>query len=245
MQLGLQDKVCVVTGSTSGIGHEVTLHLPAEGALCRLHRREDENAGPGLSPHLRRPRTAPAAPSRSSGAAVERFGRVDCLVNNVAGAGPTSPPRRPDGRRLAAFVRAEQDERRARDPRCAAAHGSARRARSSSTFRRARASARLRRCRTTGGEGAPLVLAARCRRPCRRRHPLQCRHAQGRTATDAWGEGGLAEQQGKRDSVSRSRATGSGRLRRARRGRVFLLLGSGRYVTGAAWSADGGSVATT
>jgi NAD(P)-dependent dehydrogenase (short-subunit alcohol dehydrogenase family) len=70
----------------------------------------------------------------------------------------------------------------------------------------------------------------------------------GPTATDAWlGPGGLAEQQGERDEVLAKVGAGRplGRLARPEEIAsviVFLLSDRASYVTGAAWSADGGTV---
>jgi NAD(P)-dependent dehydrogenase (short-subunit alcohol dehydrogenase family) len=70
----------------------------------------------------------------------------------------------------------------------------------------------------------------------------------GPTATDAWlAEGGLAEQQGQRDAVLDKVASGRpiGRLAEPEEiASVIAFLCSERasYVTGAAWSADGGTV---
>jgi NAD(P)-dependent dehydrogenase (short-subunit alcohol dehydrogenase family) len=70
----------------------------------------------------------------------------------------------------------------------------------------------------------------------------------GPTATDAWlGEGGLADQQGKRDEVLAKVAAGRplGRLAEPEEiASVIAFLCSDRaaYVTGAAWSVDGGTV---
>ncbi len=70
----------------------------------------------------------------------------------------------------------------------------------------------------------------------------------GPTATDAWlGEGGLAEQQGERDAVLAKVGAGRplGRLARPEEIAaviVFLCSDRASYVTGAAWSADGGTV---
>jgi NAD(P)-dependent dehydrogenase (short-subunit alcohol dehydrogenase family) len=70
----------------------------------------------------------------------------------------------------------------------------------------------------------------------------------GPTATQAWlGDGGLAEQQGDRDEVLKKVGAGRplGRLARPEEIAavvVFLLSDRASYVTGAAWSADGGTV---
>ena len=81
----------------------------------------------------------------------------------------------------------------------------------------------------------------------RRRDPLQRRQL-GPTATEAWlGEGGLADQQGgDRDDVLAKVAAGRSpsRPQPEEIADVIVFLASGRasYVTGAAWSADGGTV---
>jgi 3-oxoacyl-[acyl-carrier protein] reductase len=70
----------------------------------------------------------------------------------------------------------------------------------------------------------------------------------GPTATEAWtGSGGLAEQQGDRDEVLAKVGAGRplGRLAEPEEIAavvVFLLSDRASYVTGAAWSADGGTV---
>jgi 3-oxoacyl-[acyl-carrier protein] reductase len=70
----------------------------------------------------------------------------------------------------------------------------------------------------------------------------------GPTATEAWlAEGGLAEQQGNRDDVLAKVSAGRplGRLAEPEEIAaviVFLLSDRASYVTGAAWSADGGTV---
>jgi 3-oxoacyl-[acyl-carrier protein] reductase len=70
----------------------------------------------------------------------------------------------------------------------------------------------------------------------------------GPTATEAWlGDGGLADQQGEREEVLAKVAAGRplGRLAQPEEiAAVVAFLCSPRtsYVTGAAWSADGGTV---
>src|ERR1043165_5772384 len=80
MDLGLRDRICVVTGSTRGIGLETAPPLPQEGA-------RGGNTGPGRrgagAPHEPADLARPGEPERVIAAAEDRFGRVDCLVNNV------------------------------------------------------------------------------------------------------------------------------------------------------------------
>src|SRR6266498_4808477 len=72
--------------------------------------------------------------------------------------------------------------------------------------------------------------------------------APGPTATQAWlGPGGLAEQQGDRDEVLARVAAGRPIGRLAEPDEIaaviaFLCSDRASYVTGAAWSADGGTV---
>src|SRR5262245_52986462 len=80
MDLGLQEQVCVVTGSTAGIGLAVARLLQAEGATVVTTGRSDDGVG---DLHLTADLAAPGEPERVVAAATDRFGRVDCLVNNV------------------------------------------------------------------------------------------------------------------------------------------------------------------
>ncbi len=70
----------------------------------------------------------------------------------------------------------------------------------------------------------------------------------GPTATDAWlGDGGLADQQGDREDILAKVGAGRplGRLARPEEIAaviVFLCSNQASYVTGSAWSADGGTV---
>jgi NAD(P)-dependent dehydrogenase (short-subunit alcohol dehydrogenase family) len=82
VDLGLGGKICVVTGSTAGIGLEVARRLADEGAHVVGTGRRD--AGPGEL-HVAADLTRRGEPERVVAAAVERFGRIDGLVNNVGG----------------------------------------------------------------------------------------------------------------------------------------------------------------
>jgi 3-oxoacyl-[acyl-carrier protein] reductase len=96
MDLGLRGKVAIVTGGSRGIGRSIAHGLAEEGcrlAICaRGADRLNETAGE-LSAKGAEVLAVPAdatdaeALERFVGATVERFGRVDILVNNVGGGG--------------------------------------------------------------------------------------------------------------------------------------------------------------
>lgn len=75
MDLGLADKVCVVTGATRGIGAAVTAGLRGEGAQVLTVAR----SGADLDIDV----TAPDAGDRIAAEAEARLGPVDVLVNNA------------------------------------------------------------------------------------------------------------------------------------------------------------------
>jgi NAD(P)-dependent dehydrogenase (short-subunit alcohol dehydrogenase family) len=244
MQLGLQDKVCVVTGSTSGIGQEVASQLRAEGALVVSSGRRDE--GPG-DVHVAVDLARAGGPERVVGAAVERYGRVDCLVNNVGGT---------DIRRLGDLT--DDDWQRSfelnlmsavRATRAALPHmprGGAIVNVSSSAGKRPSST-----MPDYSVMKAALLSFSRLVADVHAADGIRCNAVTpGPTATDAWlGDGGLAEQQGDRDEVLAKVAGGRPLGRLAEPAEVasvvvFLLSDRAAYVTGAAWSADGGTVAT-
>lgn len=86
----LQDKVIIVTGSTSGIGRAIAEHCVREGAQVLVHgidRAQGEEVAAALGDraalHLD-DLMDPAASGRIVAAAVKTFGRIDGLVNNAA-----------------------------------------------------------------------------------------------------------------------------------------------------------------
>jgi 3-oxoacyl-[acyl-carrier protein] reductase len=99
MDLGLKGRACVVTGASSGIGKATALQLCAEGANVVLVARGEERlaavteeavrtaepAG-GAAAYLSLDVTAEDAGERMRGAAEERFGALDVLVNNAGAA---------------------------------------------------------------------------------------------------------------------------------------------------------------
>jgi NAD(P)-dependent dehydrogenase (short-subunit alcohol dehydrogenase family) len=80
MDLGLRDKVCVVTGSTGGIGLETARLFREEGATIVTAGRSEQGIG---DLHVAADLSKPGEPERLIASSLERFGRIDCLVNNV------------------------------------------------------------------------------------------------------------------------------------------------------------------
>jgi len=88
MDLGLKDKVIIVTGGAKGIGAGITRSLAAEGAVPVVIGRDegDNNAiikeiGIGFS--ITAELTHPEECERAVNATLEKFGRIDGLVNNA------------------------------------------------------------------------------------------------------------------------------------------------------------------
>src|SRR5436190_4989292 len=75
MELGLADKVCLVTGSTGGIGLATAELLRAEGATVVTTGRSGGDVRADLS--------QPGEPERVVRETLAAHGRLDVLVNNV------------------------------------------------------------------------------------------------------------------------------------------------------------------
>lgn len=92
MDLGLRDRACIVTGASGGIGRTTAVMLAGEGAALLLTARGEEalaevaeacrHAG-GQAETFALDVTAPDAGERLLDGCVERFGRIDVLVNNA------------------------------------------------------------------------------------------------------------------------------------------------------------------
>jgi 3-oxoacyl-[acyl-carrier protein] reductase len=257
MDLGLRDRVCVVTGSTGGIGLATARVLADDGAQVVVTGRDSERveaarvhagAALGVACDLR----DPAAPERLLADARAALGPVDCLVNNAGVAYQASFAELADAQwdemwqlNVMSYVRAI----RAVLPDMRERRGGSIVNVSSTSGKRPSAS-----MPNYSVTKAAVLSLSRLVADVYAADGVRCNAvAPGPTATDAWlGAGGLAEQQARRTGKSRDEvlaAVGAGRPlgRLAEPDEIasvitFLCSERASYVTGAAWSADGGTV---
>jgi 3-oxoacyl-[acyl-carrier protein] reductase len=83
VDLGLRDRVCVVTASTAGVGLETARMLTAEGARVVTCSRRADGPGVGEAMHVSTDLGDAGAPAELIVRAESELGRVDVLVNNV------------------------------------------------------------------------------------------------------------------------------------------------------------------
>jgi len=253
MDLGLRDRTCLVTGSTAGIGLETARMLAAEGARVvvtgrdadRVERaRQETGAAGGIAADL----SKPGEPERL----VAEAGAVDCLVNNVGEAYQVAFENLTDEQwdsmwqlNVMSYVRCIR----------AVLPG----------MREARRGVIVNVSSTAGkrpSTGMPnysvtkaaVLSLSRLVADLYAKDGIRCNAvAPGPTATGAWlDEGGLADQQAGRSNNTRLeviQAVGKGRPlgRLAEPDEIasvicFLCSERSSYVTGSAWSADGGTV---
>ena len=94
MDLGLKDRVYVVTGATRGLGNATARELVADGAKVIVTGREEERAlaaADALGPNaagVAVDNADPQAPARLIAAARERFGGFDGILISVGGPAP-------------------------------------------------------------------------------------------------------------------------------------------------------------
>jgi 3-oxoacyl-[acyl-carrier protein] reductase len=100
MEMRLQDKVAIVTGSSQGIGRAIAAGLAAEGCrvtLCARGADVLERSAAELRTRgaqvlaVTADFTRPEDPGRVVEETVRTFGRIDILVNNVGGARTAGP----------------------------------------------------------------------------------------------------------------------------------------------------------
>ena len=246
MELGLSGKACLVTGSTGGIGLETARLLVAEGARVVTSGRS-EAPGIGEAAHVRLDLAEPGAPQELVEQAAAALNGLDVLVNNVGYAVQARFYDVADAEweqmwqlNVMSYVRAI----RAALPPLLASRGSIVNVASTAGKR---PSVGMPHYSVTK---AAVLSLSRLVADTYAADGIRCNAVTpGPTATAAWlGEGGLADQQGgDREQVLAKVGAGRpiGRLARPEEiAAVIAFLASERasYVTGAAWSADGGTV---
>ena len=244
MDLGFRDKVCVVTGSTGGIGLATAQQLRDEGARIVTSGRSKEGIG---DLHVAADLAEPGGPEQVVEAALAAFGRIDVLVNNVGWA------------EIHRFDELDDDVwERSWQINVMSAVRALRKA--LPAMQKQGAGAVVNVASTAGKRPsgsmpeysvmkAAMLSLSRLVADLYAKDGIRCNAVTpGPTATEAWvGEGGLADQQGSREEVLAKVGAGRplGRLAKPDEiAAVIVFLSSDRasYVTGAAWSVDGGTV---
>jgi len=253
MDLGLRDRVCLVTGSTAGIGLETARLLAEEGARVIVAGRDPERvdrarveagAAVGIAADL--------ATAEGVVQLIDEAGPVECLVNNVGEAYQAAfedvTDEQWDGMwqlNVMSYIRSI----RAVLPAMRSAGGGVIVNVSSTAGKRP----------STGMPNYSVTKAAvlslsRLVADLYAKDGIRCNAVTpGPTATGAWlDDGGLADQQASRTGNTRLQvleAVGKGRPlgRLAEPEEIaavicFLCSERSSYVTGSAWSADGGTV---
>jgi 3-oxoacyl-[acyl-carrier protein] reductase len=250
VDLGLRDRICVVTGSTGGIGLETARLLAAEGARVVTSGRGEAPAI-GEEVHVRADLARPGEPGRLLREAAV-VGPVEVLVNNVGEAYQADFLEVTDAQwdamwqlNVMSYVRAiraavPEMRRRGRGAIVNVSSTSGKRPSTAMPNYSVTKAAVLSLSRLVADLYAGDGIRSNAVTP-------------GPTATESWlGEGGLADQQAARTGKTRDEvlaAVGAGRPlgRLARPEEIaaviaFLCSDRASFVTGAAWSADGGTV---
>ena len=246
MELGLSGRACLVTGSTRGIGLETVRLLVGEGARVVSCGRGDA-PGVGEVAHVAADLSRQGEPERAVAVTAAELGGLDVLVNNVGVA------------RQARFEDVADEEWDAYWQLNVMSY--VRTIRAALPLLRTGGGAIVNVSSTAGKrpstgmphysvtKAAVLSLSRLVADLCAK-DGIRCNAVTpGPTATEAWlGAGGLADQQGgDREDVLAKVGAGRplGRLAEPEEIAaviVFLCSDRASYVTGSAWSADGGTV---
>jgi 3-oxoacyl-[acyl-carrier protein] reductase len=252
LDLGLRDRVCVVTGSSEGIGRETARLLAEEGARVVTSARSQEAPSVGEALHVAGDLSERGAPGDLIDRAQREVGPVDVLVNNVGVA-----------YQIGFDELSEEDWEQMWQLNvmsCVRALNAV------LPGMRERAFGRIVNVSSTAGKrpstGMPnysvtkaaVLSLSRLVADLYAKDGVLCNAVTpGPTASPAWlADGGLADQAAKRSGKSREEALADvakgrplGRLAEPEEIAaviVFLCSDRAKYVTGAAWSVDGGTV---
>lgn len=252
MDLGLRDRVCVVTASTAGVGLAAARMLVEEGARVVTCSRRKDPPGIGEALHVAADLSEPAAPGELIRQAEAEVGPVDVLVNNVGDS------------YLAKFD--QLSEQQWEDMWQLNVMGFVRAIQAVLPGMRERKEGVIVNVSSTAGKrpstGMPnysvtkaaVLSLSRLVADLYAKDGIRCNAvAPGPTLSDTWlAPGRLADQQADQSGKSRDEvleSVGAGRpLGRLAEPEeiaaviVFLCSPRSSYVTGAAWSADGGTV---
>jgi len=256
MDLELREKVCVVTGASSGIGLETARKLAGEGARVLMVARDPDKLEAAASEldadWVAADVTDPEADERIVATCAEQMGGIDVLVNNAGTsfARPLGDLTDDDwNAQWELHVMAPMRLMRAAAPRMSAGGGrivnvcssSGKRPSLTNAAYSVTKAAQMSLSRVFADAYADDAVLVNAVTPAAVGSPL-------------WmGDGGLADQTGAAKGISRAEALDAqaskiplGRLAEpAEIADVIVFLASARasMVTGAAWSVDGGAVA--
>jgi NAD(P)-dependent dehydrogenase (short-subunit alcohol dehydrogenase family) len=252
VDLGLRDTVCLVTGSTGGIGLETARLLAAEGARVVTTGRGGDGPGVGEALHVATDLGQRGEPERVVREVEEKLGPVEVLVNNVGVAAQRAFDEVTDDEwdevwqlNVMSYVRAIRAVLPGMRERKAGVIVNV----SSTAGKRPSTS-----MPDYSVSKAAVLSVSRLVADVYAKDGIRSNAvAPGPTATPAWiGDGRLADQQAARSGKTKEEvlaAVGAGRpLGRLAEPEeiaaviVFLSSPLTSYVTGAAWSADGGTV---